>query len=43
MDIFDELIECEVGIVIPHVKAVAELCLALAAESSLDEALRKKV
>ena len=43
LDIFDELIESEVSIVIPHVKSIAELCLALAAEPSLDENIRIKV
>ena len=27
MDIFDELVESEVGIVIPHVKSLVEFCL----------------
>ena len=43
LDIFDELIECEIGIVIPHIKSIAELCLALAVEPSLDDSIRIKV
>jgi len=42
LDIFDDLIECEVGIVIPHVKPMVELCIAIAGEQSLDDALRIK-
>lgn len=42
LDIFDDLIECEVGIVIPHVKPMVELCIALAAEQSLEDPLRIK-
>ena len=43
LDIFDELIESEVGIVIPHIKSVVDLCLALAAQPNLDDPLRIKV
>ena len=43
LDIFDELIECEIGIVIPHIKSIAEFCLALASEPSLDDSIRIKV
>ena len=43
LDIFDELIESEVGIVIPHIKSVGDLCLALAAQPNLDDPLRIKV
>ena len=42
LDIFDDLIECEVGIVIPHIKPMVELCIALAAEQNLDDPLRIK-
>jgi len=42
LDIFDELIECEVGVVIPHVKPMVELCIALAAEQALDDPIRIK-
>ena len=27
MDIFDELIECEVAVVVPHLKLVLEFCM----------------
>lgn len=40
--IFDDLIECEVGIVVPHIKPMVELCIALAAETSLDDPFRIK-
>ena len=43
IDIFDELIESEVAIVVPHIKPMVELCLKLAAEPELDDALRIKV
>jgi len=42
IDIFDELIESEVSIVVPHIKPMVELCLKLAAEQELDDALRIK-
>lgn len=42
LDIFDDLIECEVGIVVPHIKPMVELCIALAAETSLDDPIRIK-
>jgi len=42
IDIFDELIECEVPIVVPHIKPIVELCMALAGEASLEDPLRKK-
>merc|ERR1740129_2221214 len=42
IDIFDELIESEVAIVVPHIKPMVELCLKLAAEPELDDALRIK-
>ena len=43
LDIFDDLIECEVVIVVPHIKPMVELCIALAAEQNLDDAIRIKV
>ena len=42
LDIFDDLIECEVGIVIPHIKPMVELCIGLASEQALDDPLRIK-
>ena len=43
MDLFDELFECEhVALVAPYIKPVVELCLAAAAASSLDDAVRVK-
>ncbi len=42
MDLFDELFESEVAIVVPHIKPIIELCLAIAAEKSLDDGLRVK-
>jgi len=42
LDIFDELIACEVGVVIPHIKPMVEFCMTLAAEQSLDDPIRIK-
>ena len=42
IDIFDELIESEVGIVIPHIKPMVELCIRLAQASQLEDGLRVK-
>merc|ERR1719187_369529 len=42
IDIFDELIESEVAIIVPHIKPMVEICLKLAAEPDLDDALRIK-
>ena len=42
MDIFEELFESEVTIVVPHIKSIIKLCLAIAAEPNLDDGLRVK-
>ncbi|CAH3171023.1 unnamed protein product [Porites lobata] len=42
MEIFDELVESEVSIVTPHVKALIEFCLQIASNSSLGDNLRIK-
>ncbi len=34
------LTECEVPIVVPHIKPIVELCMALAGEASLEDPLR---
>ncbi|XP_015777738.1 PREDICTED: importin-4-like [Acropora digitifera] len=42
MEIFDELVESEVGIVAPHLKALVEFCLQIASNSSYGNNLRIK-
>jgi len=42
LDIFDELIACELGVVIPHVKPMVEFCMSLSAEQSLSDPIRIK-
>jgi hypothetical protein len=27
LEIFDELVECEVGVIVPHIKTILEFCL----------------
>lgn len=42
IDIFDELIESEVTIVVPHIKPMVELCIRLAQNQDLEDSLRVK-
>jgi len=42
IDIFDELIESEVTIVVPHIKPMVELCIRLSQNENLDDSLRVK-
>ena len=42
IDIFDELIESEVGIVVPQIKPMVELCIRLAQAPQLEDSLRVK-
>ena len=42
MDVFDELVDSEVGIVIPHVKSLVEFCLHIAMNSELSDNSRAK-
>ncbi|XP_020631239.1 importin-4-like [Orbicella faveolata] len=42
MEIFDELVESEVSIVTPHLKALVEFCLQIASNSSCGDNLRIK-
>ena len=42
IDIFDELIESEVTIVVPHIKPMVELCIRLSQNDQLDDSLRVK-
>jgi hypothetical protein len=42
MEIFDELFESEVTIVVPHIRAIVDLALNVAASTALDNALRVK-
>jgi hypothetical protein len=42
MEIFDELFESEVAIVVPHLKPIVDLCMKIAAEEKLDDQIRVK-
>ena len=42
MEVFDELIESEVPIVVPHIKPIIEMCLVIAAQDSLEDDIRVK-
>lgn len=42
MDVFDELVDSEVGIVIPHVKSLVEFCLHIAVNTELSDSSRVK-
>lgn len=42
MEVFDELFESEVAIVVPHIKPISELCLSIAKEDQLEDAIRIK-
>lgn len=42
MDVFDELVDSEVGIVIPHVKSLVEFCLCIAMNTELGDSTRVK-
>ncbi|CAH1780460.1 unnamed protein product [Owenia fusiformis] len=42
MELFDELVECEVSVVAPHIKAIMQLCLQIAGKNDLEEATRVK-
>ncbi|ESO82779.1 hypothetical protein LOTGIDRAFT_229803 [Lottia gigantea] len=42
MELFDELLESEVGVLVPHVKTVVDFCLQIAAQPTLGDAIRVK-
>ncbi|GAB6020766.1 hypothetical protein CHUAL_003425 [Chamberlinius hualienensis] len=42
LQIFDELIESEVGVLAPHIKALVEFCLQISGDSSLGNEIRVK-
>ena len=42
MEVFDELIECEVTIIVPHIKPIIELSLLIAAQDTLEDSIRVK-
>lgn len=42
MEIYDELFESEVAIVVPHIKPIIEMCLVIAANVERDDTLRVK-
>lgn len=42
MELFDELVECEVGIVVPHLPSLIHFCLDVGSNSSLGNSIRVK-
>ncbi|XP_077982824.1 importin-4-like [Glandiceps talaboti] len=42
LELFDELVECEVTIVVPHIKVLVEFCLEIGANSNLGDNIRVK-
>ena len=42
MELFDELVECDVGIVVPHLTALIHFCLEVASTVSLGNNIRIK-
>ena len=42
MEIWEDLLETEVSILAPHLKAVTELCLEIASRKDLDDQIRVK-
>lgn len=42
MELFDELVECDVSIIVPHLKAVLDFCLEVAVSTTLSNAVRVK-
>ncbi|XP_070574661.1 importin-4-like [Ptychodera flava] len=42
LELFDELVECEVTIVVPHIKVLVEFCLEVAANDNLGDNIRVK-
>ncbi|GFQ72607.1 importin-4 [Trichonephila clavata] len=42
LEIFDELVECEVGVLAPHLRGLVEFCLETAKSDKYDDAIRIK-
>ena len=42
MELFDELVECDVGVVAPHLLALIQFCLELASTEALGSSIRVK-
>ncbi|ELT89259.1 hypothetical protein CAPTEDRAFT_159396 [Capitella teleta] len=42
LEIFDELVECEVGVIVPHIKTIMEFCLLVGANKQLGSKVRVK-
>ena len=42
MELFDELVECDVGIVVPHLSALIHFCLEVASTATLGNNIRVK-
>lgn len=42
MELFDELVECDVGIVVPHLATLIQFCLEIASTATLGNNIRVK-
>ena len=42
MELFDELVECDVAIVVPHLTTLIQFCLELASLATLGNSIRVK-
>ncbi|XP_056015924.1 importin-4-like isoform X2 [Ostrea edulis] len=42
MEVFDEMLECEVSIIVPHIKSTLEFCLQIASHTDLGDSIRVK-
>ena len=42
MELFDELFESEVAVVVPHIRPIVELCLRVAGETGFSDSLRSR-
>lgn len=42
MELFDELVECDVGIVVPHLPSLIQFCLNVGSNTSLGDSIRVK-
>lgn len=42
MELFDELVECDVGIVVPHLVSLIQFCLDVGSNASIGDNVRVK-
>lgn len=42
LEVFDEMLECEVSIIVPHIKTTLEFCLQVASRTDLGDGIRVK-